>query len=520
MKNNLKSHNTHHKTPAGLPLFWSVPLALVAGLAFSLSLAPYYLWPIALFSPMVLYAILKRESSAKRAFWIGQSYGFGLWAVGGFWLYNSIHEYGMVSSAMALAMIGAMAFIMGLFHAVMAWLFVRFMGRQPLAFAGLWVVQEWMKTWFLTGFPWLFVGYAFTEQTWVQGLAPVLGVFGVSFVAVLFASAVVELFYHRAVFAIMAGVALLTSFGLSHVQWGQATGEKLSVSLLQGNIPQDLKWQAQFRDQSLQIYYELSQSEWGRDLVVWPESAIPFFQDDVSQQFLEPVAQEARQAGSTWITGILYRTPQPHHHNSVMIMGADTGVYHKQNLVPFGEYIPFQGLLNLLPGLPTIDNALSMDKGSANQTLPIIKNKAMGVAICYEVAYPDTTRKNAKDTQFLLTVSNDAWFGTTAGPWQHLQMVQMRSIETARWFVRATNNGITAVIDEKGRVVSRLPQFERAVLQDDVAMMTGVTPFVRLGNYPMLVLALLLLVMSFLTKRQNNSTSRTQTYYTGFGVKD
>lgn len=514
-----------------LPLIILLLLCLMAGAMFSLSLAPYKLWTIAILSPMVLYACLVSQDSAKRAFWLGEAYGFGLWVVGAFWLYTSIHEYGNIPTWLALIMIALMAFIMGLFHAVMAWLFVRFLGRQPLSFASLWVVQEWAKTWVFTGFPWLFVGYAFTEVAWMSSLAPIFGVFAISFVAVLFGASVVEVFRQKLGFLFISGLLVLCAVmvWMINPKWTTPTGEKLSMSLVQGNIPQDLKWLTEYRHETLSIYAKLSHDEWKQDVVVWPEASIPMFQDE-AWDFIHEMQTHVRTQGATWVMGIPYKDIEhfnpaereyPHLYNSVLALGEDSaGLYKKQNLVPFGEYIPFQGLLNILPDLAGMQNAVSFSRGDNAQKPLLIKNQPMGSAICYEVAYPDTTRNNAKQTAFLLTVSNDAWFGTSAGPLQHLQMVQMRSIETGRWFARATNTGITAFIDDKGRIVSQATPFVPTVLRGEVPMMTGMTPFMRFGSYPMLLLSCLLIGLSFIVRRKMYHDASHELYYQGEGVRD
>lgn len=498
--------------PTPLPIAKFVA-CLVAGAVFSFSLAPYGLWALAVFSPMVLYACLVGESRAGRAFWLGQAYGFGLWAVGAFWLYTSIHEYGSIATPLALIMIAVMACVMGLFHGVMAWAFVRFLGRQPLAFASLWVVQEWAKTWLLTGFPWLFVGYALTDVPYLTAFAPVFGVFALSFMVVLFGASVVELFRQKLSFLLISTTLVLASVFVTMInpKWTTPTGDKLSFSLIQGNIPQDLKWLTEYRMETLKIYADLSMSEWGQEVVVWPEASIPMFQDE-AWWFIDMVHNHAREQGATWVMGIPYKDVEhynpaerayPHLYNSVLALGEDSGgLYKKQNLVPFGEYIPFEGVLNILPDLANMSEAVSFSRGTRGQKPLLVKGQHMGSAVCYEVAYPDTTRHNAKDTGFLLTVSNDAWFGTSAGPRQHLQMVQMRSLETGRWFVRATNTGVTAFIDDKGRIVSQAVPNTPTVLRGEVPMMTGMTPFMRFGSYPILLVCALLTVLSFVFKSQ------------------
>lgn len=507
----IRSYRHLPKTKANLPFWISLAVALVAGLSFMLALAPYSVWGVVLISVLLLYALLLPKMTGGRAFVIGWAYGFGLWLTGAFWLYTSIHEYGNIPSVLAFLMIALMAMIMGLFHAVMAWVFVRFLGRQPLAFASLWVVQEWMKTWFLTGFPWLFVGYAYTDMPFVTSIAPIVGVLGVSFLSVLLSASIVELYRKQAGYLLITGFLLILStvLWLINPAWTRPTGQTLSVSLVQGNIMQDIKWVTRFQDEILLQYATLTKEQWGRDVIIWPEAAVPMFQDE-AKDFLAAVDQIAKQTGSTLITGIPYKAIEeydlsqqsyPPFYNAVMTLGVDSGLYKKQQLVPFGEYIPLQGALDILPDLAT-HKVLSHSKGAPNQPPTKVQGNQMGVAICYEVAYPTTTAQNAKNTDFLVTVSNDAWFGTSAGPHQHLQMVQMRSIETGRWFARSTNTGITAFIDDKGRIVSSASQFVPAVLQGEVAMMTGETPFMRWGQYPMLILSALLLILSAWAGRQ------------------
>ena len=499
--------------PKGLPMVLTILIAWLAGAVFIFALAPYGFWPVALISPAILYALLMPDMTGKRAFLIGQAYGTGLWCVGAFWLYTSIHVYGDTPVWLALIMIALMGLGMGLFHGFLALIFNRVVGKQPLSFAALWVLQEWMKTWLFTGFPWLFVGYAFTEQYWLSSLAPVAGVFAVSFVAILLAASLVELLRRRGGYMIPTIAMLVVSCALWLInpQWTKPKGTPdLSVSLIQGNIPQDLKWLTEYQVETLKIYATLSSTEWGSDIILWPESSIPMFQDE-AVGFINEMVKMAKETDTTWVTGIPYKDEAafnaktdkyPPFYNSVIALGADAeGMYKKQRLVPFGEYIPFEGMLDILPNLAGSQDIMSYSRGSDNQSPLRVRGHNLGAAVCYEVAYPDTTRKNAINTDFLLTISNDAWFGSSAGPLQHLQMVQMRALENGRWFMRATNTGVTAIIDHKGRIVKRAPQFERTVLRGNVQARVGNTPFMRVGNYPVLIIIALLLLLSYLGKR-------------------
>ncbi|WP_122898845.1 apolipoprotein N-acyltransferase [Acinetobacter sp. B51(2017)] len=488
-----------------LPLIYPILLALFAGAIFSLALAPFEQWYIALLSPALLYAALHKRS-AKHAFAIGLSYGIGLWFVGAFWLYTSIHVYGDTAAPLAILMIAIMAIVMGLFSALQTWSYRRFFPETPLTFAPLWVLFEWAKTWVFTGFPWLFAGYAFTGY-FLDGYAPLFGVFGVSFVVIVLACAVVELCRKRFIWVIPSAILLLGAWAASQIEFvEQKTTKPLSVSLIQGNIPQDLKWLTEYQGKTLSIYADLSRSEWGRDLIVWPESSIPMFQTDI-QPFLEIIQQQAKNSGTAWVTGIPYwdlaeskRQDQAMFYNSIMASGAEAeGLYKKQRLVPFGEYIPLSGLLSwVLPALQNDPSMSGFSRGASDQVPLKIKQQNLGAAICYEVAYPNLTRRNASQSDFLVTVSNDAWFTDTAGPLQHLQMVQMRAKENGRWFVRATNTGVTAIINHEGQIVKQAAMDQRTVLRGELPAMQGQTLYNRLSDWPILILSLLLLILGWM----------------------
>ncbi len=485
-------------------LIYPLLIALFAGAVFSFSLAPYHYWWLAILSPALLYACL-RQRSPKQAFAIGLAYGIGLWFVGAFWLYTSIHVYGDTNAFLSVLMILIMAVIMGLFSAVQTFIYRRFFPETPLTFAPLWVLFEWAKTWVFTGFPWLFAGYAFTER-FLDGYAPLFGVFGVSFVVIVLACALVEVLNKRIFWLIPSAVLVLGAWGAAQFEFVEQKSEKpLRVSLIQGNIPQDLKWLTEYQMKTLFIYANLSKTEWGRDLIVWPESSIPMFQTDI-QPFLDTMRVQAKKAGTAWVTGIPYwdqqeskATGQAMFYNSIMASGDESsGLYKKQRLVPFGEYIPLSGLLRwVLPALQNDPSMSGFSRGESDQKPLNVKNHALGSAICYEVAYPNLTRRNASQSDFLVTVSNDAWFTGTAGPLQHLQMVQMRAKENGRWFIRATNTGVTAFIDHHGHIVKQAPMDKEAVLRGELPAMQGQTLYMRLSDWPVLIVSVLLLLLGW-----------------------
>ncbi|WP_180108807.1 MULTISPECIES: apolipoprotein N-acyltransferase [unclassified Acinetobacter] len=495
----------HSQQKKQLPFIYPSLIALFSGAIFSLSLAPYHYWWLAILSPALLYACLSQRAP-KQSFFIGLAYGFGLWFVGAFWLYTSIHVYGDTNSALSVLMIAIMAIVMGLFTAVQSWLYRRFFPETPLTFAPLWVFFEWSKTWVFTGFPWLFAGYAFTER-FLDGYAPLFGIFGVSFAVIVLACALVEILRKRIFWIVPSALVLLGAWGAGQVQFVQPKNEKpLSVSLIQGNIPQDLKWLTEYQAQTLMKYASLSRTEWGRDVIVWPESSIPMFQTDI-EPFLDAMKVQANKTGTAWVTGIPYwdlaesqQNQHPMYYNTIMATGDESsGLYKKQRLVPFGEYIPLSGMLSwVLPALQNDPSMSGFSRGANNQKPLNVKGHDLGAAICYEVAYPNLTRRNASQSDYLVTISNDAWFTGTASPHQHLQMVQMRAKENGRWFIRATNTGITAFIDHNGHIVKQAPMDKDAVLRGDLPAMQGETLYTRLSDWPVLIFSFLLLVLGWI----------------------
>lgn len=484
-----------------------LPLLMVMlGALTPFALAPFHVWPLALLT-IGLSAELLRGHSVRRTAFLAWCHGFGLWAYGGSWLYVSIHDYGYTPPWLATPMVGFVAAVMALFFAFIGFLYARFkLERAPLlALPALWVLGEWLRSWLFTGFPWLFTGYAFIETPLI-GYAPLLGVFGISLIAVFTGLVLFRVLADRTQWpALVAVVALwVTGAGLQHIAWTHPTGEALSVSIVQGNIPQESKWQLEWRDKTLAIYKELSSNEWGRDLVIWPESAVPMFYHEAID-FLKETSDKALTSRSAFVTGIPYIDPDEasrtlRFYNSIIALGDGSGIYHKQRLVPFGEYIPYEGFLR--GAIPFFDMPMSsFSEGRADQQPLLVKNHWLGPMICYEIAYPELVRRIAARSDVLATISNDGWFGGSIGPHQHFQMVRMRAVETGREVIRATNNGISAIIRADGSVQEHAPQFQRLVLRATAQPREGLTPYVVMGNWPVLVIMALMLLIGWRRKR-------------------
>lgn len=460
-------------------------------------------------------AMLLRDKSPRQAAWLSWIYGLGLFGTGVSWVYVSIHVHG--PAPVWLAVFLTALFVMGiaLFTAFQGWIFAqtsRHSGltdglRYLLLFSAIWVLGEWFRTWFLSGFPWLFLGHSMLK-TPMAGFAPIGGVYLVSFCTLLAASGLTTLaeqFFTaaknraRVVFVVIGLLALIgVGQALRSVDWTQAEDTLLSVGLVQPDIAQEDKWSAdqqlpQIR-KILALHHQLSD----QDVVIWPETALPLFLSQAGP-LLQKLDQEAKASNQSVLLGILTaereETPPDapsryRIYNSFLATGNAEGLYHKQRLVPFGEYVPFasalRGLIQFFD-LPMSD----MASGEGGQALLRAGNYHFMPFICYEIVYPDLVAEHAGASDFLVTVSNDTWFGDSAGPLQHLQMAQMRALENQKPLLRGTNNGVTAIINYQGEITDRLPQFEAGVLRATFAPRTGSTPFSQTGSWPIIMLLLL-----------------------------
>ncbi|RZA14574.1 MAG: apolipoprotein N-acyltransferase, partial [Proteobacteria bacterium] len=265
--------------------------------------------------------------------------------------------------------------------------------------------------------------------------------------------------------------------------WTTPAGEPLNVAAVQGNIAQSIKWNPEAVDHQLQLYRDKTFVSKPVDLIVWPETAVPVLMDS-AQGYLAMMGRFASDRHSALITGVPIRQVedgQRRFYNGITVVGDGEGLYRKQKLVPFGEYVPLQDLLRGLIAffdLPMSDFA----RGPADQPLLQAKGYQIAPFICYEVVYPELAASMAARSDLLLTISNDTWFGTSIGPLQHLQMAQMRALEAGRWMIRATNNGVTALIDPFGNITTQVPQFEEAVMYGEVTPMQGLTPYLQLRS--------------------------------------
>lgn len=477
-----------------MPALLRTLAALGAGAVLPFALAPYGFVPLMLVSAGALFWILGRTRTGVGAFWAGWWFGVGKYGIGASWIYVSIHDFGAASPPLAVALVALFVAGMALFTGVLGLVFHRVApGRRlaagiadALAFATLWTALEWVLTWFLTGFPWLFAGYAFID-TPLTGLAPVSGVLGMSFVAVFTAACLVMLAAQdstrRRVLVLAAPAALwVAAWSLQPVAWTER-GASRTVALVQANVPQDAKWNRYRLPEWKARYGELTARASDRDIVVWPEAAIPDYYH-LAKAFIDETVETL---SGDLVQGTVLAEMDEGGTLTVFnaAVSSASGIYRKRRLVPFGDYVPFESALRGLIGF--FD--LPMSRGTPGaETQPHLKAAGwdLAMAICYEIAYPKAVAAHGRGADVLVTVSNDTWFGSSIGPLQHAQMARMRALENGKYLLRATNNGVTALIDDKGAVVAELRQFEQGVLTGTVQATSGSTPFARFLNAPLL----------------------------------
>ncbi len=481
-------------------------LALLAGALTTPAFAPFNLWPLALLGPAMLMLLWTRDE--RPCFATGFAYGLGLMGTGVSWLYVSIEQFGDLGWFFPLLITFGFVTLVALYYGLLGWLAGRFVPGRLVALVfwlpALWTLVEWLRCWFLTGFPWLQLGYALID-TPLAGYGPLLGALGMSWLAILSAGLLVLLLRdaNRRWYG-LAGLLLIWGGGwaLTQVDWTRASGEPLHVALVQGNIPQAEKWLPEQLTPSLVRYAMESKPHYDKDLIVWPETAVSAFQFQVDEAFLQPLEAELIRHGTHLVYGVVQMDgKRERYFNAMVALGNTEGgnperdSYHKRHLVPFTEYLPLKSLLWPLVDLFTIPMS-DFTAGSDAQPLMRVGPHRVGMSICYEDAFGSEMIQALPEAEYLINASNDAWFGRSLAPHQHLQIARMRALETGRYLLRATNTGISAIIGPGGEVVKHSPLLELDVLVGEILPMAGTPPYARYGNLPLLALLLLSLALA------------------------
>lgn len=481
---------------------YTASLAAILGALCTLGFAPWQ-WVIVPLLSLAVFNKLLSGSSAKQGFVIGTAFGTGLYLGGISWVYVSISEHGNFAAPVAVLLTALLCLVLGLLHGAWFYLYSRYLqhgktGRTG-GFAAIWVLCEWTRSWFLTGFPWLYLGNAYID-TPIAAWAPIAGVLSLSFIVAFGAAALAQVKTEK-LSLVTTLVVLALSWPLANIEWTTAKdSEPTRVAVVQANIQQADKWQPGFYREALARYQRQTDAVWDKaELIVWPESALPALLQNV-EGFLAPFHQVGRQEGKALLLGSPQRLSEDGFnsklYNSAVMLGAGQGQYHKHHLVPFGEYIPFYRYFGEL--LEVIELPIAnFDPGPALQTgLRTARGELLLPYICYEIVFADAVARQAWRADFLVTLSNDAWFGDSIGPSQHMQIARMRALENGRELLRSTGTGITAIVDHRGEVRQALPRAVSENLIGELRPREGRTPFSHTQSWPLLLLCLVLIGMS------------------------
>jgi len=456
------------------------------------ALAPVLLLPF-------LYSTLYAEPrlAARHGFW----YGAGLFLAGTYWLYISIHVFGKAPFFVAVFLMLALVVIMGWYYAATAFLISKLAAgnawRLLLAAPAVWVAVEWLRGWFLSGFPWMTLGYGQIDSP-LAGFAAVAGVYGISLILMISTSALLVAFVVekklRLVAATIALVPWLAGALIGNIEWTDKAGPAMRVTIVQGGISQDRKWLPEQFTPTLNLYRESISANPDSDLIIWPEVALPAAIDQI-EGYIEQLQSDISERGQTLLFGVLERDAEAQriYNSIVMIDGNNEGarqIYRKRHLVPFGEFFPVPEFVREWMRLMSLPHS-DMNAGEAEQPLlRMADGNQLAVAICYEDAYGAEQLYALSAATLLINVSNDAWFGDSIAPHQHLEIARMRALEAGRYVVRATNNGVSAFIGPDGSLLQTGDQFRYVSISHDVIPLSGLTPYARVGNWPVILFAL------------------------------
>jgi len=474
--------------------------ALLAGFFYTLAFAPLDFGVLAVLALMLLFASWQ-QANPWRAGLRGYLFGLASFGLGIPWVYVSVHEFGFVPPLQAAAITALCVAFWALFPAVAGWLAVKTHGAKWVVTVPLlWVLVEYGRGYvLLNGFPWLLAAYS-QLGTPLAGYIPLMGAYGTGFLLALTATLTACFLHHKSGRKLAAGVAVgiwLLGWGLQQVNWTWPIGGPVHTVMIQGNISQDKKWRPENRIETLRLYKDMTEQHWGADVIIWPETAIPAYLSQVDEHFLRPLREMALQHGSDLVVGLPAEgQTEEEVYNAVITLGKTQGMYKKNHLLPFGEYMPLQPFSGWVLQNLHIDMG-DFTPGGDKQPLLRAGGYPFITTICYEAAFGDVGLHGLPEAAYLVNVTNDAWFGDSWEPHQHLQIARMRALETGRYLLRSTNTGVTAVIGPDGKVQATAPPFKTTALTADITPMGGMTPYAHWGDKPVIGLLLMVFLAVF-----------------------
>lgn len=495
-------------------------LSFIAGLVLVFAYAPFSYWPVTILVPALWLSLLNNKP-LKEATKLGFFFGLGWFGAGISWVHVSIATFGGMPLIFSLLLMLLLCSYLAIYPALACYLAAKLNNKHFSAwlFVPIWLFTEYLRSIMLTGFPWLSLGYSQIDSP-LSAFAPVIGETGITLIMLMFAVTLMHLLLKKkkGIHLVILSILTLTTWVISTTSWLTLTDKTVKVALIQGNIEQSMRWQPDQEWPTMLKYLDLTRANYGADLIVWPESAIPKL-EPLAQEFLDLANRSAALNNTAIVTGIQnYNIKTKQYYNGLIVLGKKDknspigqytynthNRYYKHHLLPIGEFVPFGDLLRPLAPFFNLPMS-SFSRGAYVQ--PNITANGLHILplICFEIVFADQLKANFNpDTNLLLTVSNDAWFGDSHGPHQHLEITRMRALEFGRPMLRSTNNGVTAAIDYQGKVVKQIPQFKEAVLKAKLQLVHGTTPYSHWGNWLAYLLALILFISikSYAIKNQS-----------------
>jgi apolipoprotein N-acyltransferase len=472
-------------------------LAFGVGALLACAFAPLEWWPLAILCPAVLMGLWE-EAPPRDAAWTGFWFSFGTFLAGTYWLFVSIHDIGKAPVWLTIALMLGLVGIMALYNALIGYAVARWLPRGGawrwlIGMPAAWLLVEWWRGWFLSGFSWLSLGYSQTD-TWLARFVPILGVYGVSLILLAGAGALVALVRGDTRVRLAAALTLIVPWvagaALGPVHWTHPSGAPVSVAVIQADIPQDEKWQDAYEKEILQRYRTMTESALGTQLIVWPEAALP----EVANNMLPYIAlidRETQARGSSVVMGTLRASADgERYYDSILALGKQASWYSKDHLVPFAEFFPVPHFVRRWLRLMTLPYE-SFTRGGTHQSPLPVAGLELGATICYEVGYGSYMLHMLPRANALVNVTNDAWFGHSTARYEQFQMARTRTLEEGRSMIIASNDGISAIVGPRGQVLASAPPYEQYVLRSSITPRAGLTPFARVGNWLVVSLAAL-----------------------------
>jgi len=464
-------------------------LAFGVGALLACAFAPLQWWPLAILCPAVLMWLWE-EAAPRDAAWNGFWFSFGTFLAGTYWLYVSVHDLGKAPFWLTIAIMLALIGIMALYNGIIGYVVARWLPRGGawrwlVGMPAAWLLVEWWRGWFLSGFSWLSLGYSQTD-TWLSPLAPILGVYGVSLVTLVSAGALVALVRGNGRVRLAAALLLVAPWVagvlLRPIAWTHVSGPPVSVAVIQADIAQEDKWDESYAGQILERYRKMTESALGTKLIVWPEAALPDLANNLLP-YISLVDREAQARGSSLVMGLVRASEDgQHYYDSILALGNPPSWYAKDHLVPFAEFFPVPHFVREWLRLMTLPYE-SFSRGGTDQSPLSVAGLELGPTICYEVGYGGYMLGMLPKANVLVNVTNDAWFGHSTARYEQFQMARMRALEEGRSMIVASNDGISAIIGPRGEIQASAPPFEPYVLRSSVTPRAGLTPFARVGNW-------------------------------------